>query len=384
MHRPRLLVVLGTRPEAIKMAPVIAALRKRPQVDTRVLATGQHRTLLKQDLDVFGIVPDAEIAPTGAGGALDVALARLLTGIGSVIERKRPQRVIVHGDTLTALAATLSAHLRGVPVAHVEAGLRSGDLSAPWPEEGSRRVTGVLADLHFAPTAGAVAALRAENVPSDAIHLTGNTVADALRIVQARIAAAPGLTDAVAPVLARFAGRRIVTVTVHRRENHGVALARIAEAVARLAIREDIGIVVALHPNPAVAGPLSERLRGCGRVALVRALDYPAFVRLMAASALILTDSGGVQEEAPALGVPVLVLRDRTERPEGVAAGAARIVGTDPARIVAAASGLLDDPAALGAMAVVRHCYGDGRAGERIAAILAATPGRDPAALERR
>lgn len=195
------------------MAPVVAALRERPQIDTRVLATGQHGRLLKQALHAFGIKPDAEIAPSRAAGTLDVALAHLLAAIGDTIERERPRRLVVHGDTLTTLAATLSAHLRGIPVAHVEAGLRSGDLSAPWPEEGSRRVTGVLADLHFAPTAAAAAALRGENVPAAAIHMTGNTVVDALGAIRARIAADPALTAAVEPVLARFAGKRIVTVT---------------------------------------------------------------------------------------------------------------------------------------------------------------------------
>jgi len=372
LHRPRLLVVFGTRPEAIKMAPVIEALRNYPQIDTRVLVTGQHRGLLEQALRTFGIVADVDLALMGAAATLDGQLAAMLVAIGAALERERPARVVVHGDTLTTLASTLAAHLRGVPVAHVEAGLRSGDLSAPWPEEGSRRVAGVLADLHFAPTPAAAAALRAENVPAAAIHLTGNTVADALRIVRARIAAAPAPADAVAAALARFSGRRIVTVTAHRRENQGETLAGIAEAVARLAERADLGIVVPLHPNPAVAGPLALRLRGSARIALLPALDYAAFVRLMTASTLILTDSGGVQEEAPALGVPVLVLRDVTERLEGVAAGGARIVGTDPARIVAAASALLDDPAAIGAMAVARDCHGDGHAAGRIAAILAA------------
>ncbi|VXC76774.1 putative UDP-N-acetylglucosamine 2-epimerase [Sphingomonas sp. 8AM] len=355
------------------MAPVVEALRHYPQIDTRVLVTGQHRALLEQVSRTFGIVADVDLALMGAGATLDAQLAAMLVAIGGALERERPARVVVHGDTLTTLATTLAAHLRGIPVAHVEAGLRSGNLSAPWPEEGSRRVAGVLADLHFAPGDAAVAALRAENVPAGAIHLTGNTVADALRIIQARIAVEPALADAIAPLLTRFAGRQIVTVTVHRRENHGAVLAGIAEAIARLARRADVGIVVPLHPNPVVAGPLAHRLGACARVALLPPLDYPAFVRLMAASTLILTDSGGVQEEAPALGVPVLVLRDVTERPEGVAAGAARLVGTNPARIVAAAGGLLDDPVALGAMAAVRHCYGDGHAAARIAAILAAT-----------
>jgi UDP-N-acetylglucosamine 2-epimerase (non-hydrolysing) len=371
VRNPRLLVIFGTRPEAVKMAPVVAALRAHPRIATRVLVSGQHREPLDQVLTAFGIVPDARVAMPDRAASLDERLAAMLVAIGAAIARDRPDRVLVHGDTLTTLAATLAAHLRCVPVAHVEAGLRSGDLGAPWPEEGSRRVAGVLADLHFAPTPAAAAALRAENVPAGAIHLTGNTVADALRLIRARIAARPALAAGAAAVLARFAGRRIVTVTAHRRENHGAALAAIGDAVLRLAARGDLGVVVALHPNPVVADALSAKLRAHRDVALVPALDYPSFVRLMAASTLILTDSGGVQEEAPALGVPVLVLRDVTERPEGVAAGAARLVGTDTGRIVAEARRLLDDAGAHAAMAVTRDCYGDGHAAARIAAILA-------------
>lgn len=371
MRNPRLLVIFGTRPEAVKMAPVLAALRAQPRIDTRLLVSGQHRELLDQMLGAFGIVPDEDLRVSGDERSLEGRLATMLVTIGAAIARERPDRVLVHGDTLTTLAATLAAHLRGVPVAHVEAGLRSGDLSAPWPEEGSRRVAGVLADLHFAPTPAAAAALRAENVAAEAIHMTGNTVADALRLMQARITARPALAQEAERILARFAGRRIVTVTAHRRENHGAALAAIGDALLRLAARDDIGIVVPLHPNPVVADALSDKLGTHCNVALVPALAYPSFVRLMAASTLILTDSGGVQEEAPALGVPVLVLRDRTERPEGIAAGGARLIGTDAARIVTEASALLDDGDAHAAMAVPRLCYGDGHAATRIAAILA-------------
>ncbi|WP_294195201.1 UDP-N-acetylglucosamine 2-epimerase (non-hydrolyzing) [uncultured Sphingomonas sp.] len=370
MRRPRLLVIFGTRPEAVKMAPVIAALRERPDIETHVLVTGQHRALLDQALAAFGIVPDIDLDLMCAGRPLEASAAAMLGAIGDVIVREAPDRVVVHGDTLTTLAATLAAHLRRVPVAHVEAGLRSGDLSAPWPEEGSRRVAGVLSDLHFAPTPAAVTALRKENVSPGSIHLTGNTIVDALRRMRARIAADPMLAAGAEPVLDRFSGKRIVTVTVHRRENHGASLAAIAHALLRLADRGDVGVVVALHPNPVVADALSARLAAHPSIALAPAFDYPAFVRLMAASAVILTDSGGVQEEAPALGVPVLVVRDVTERPEGVAAGAVRLIGTDAARIVAETATLLDDPVAHAAMAVARDCYGDGHAGERIAAIL--------------
>ncbi len=373
--RPRLLAILGTRPEAVKMAPVIVALRRHAQIDTRVLVTGQHRDLLDGPLATFGIVPDIDLDLMRAGRPLDATLATMLVAIGAALERERPDRVVVHGDTLTKLSATLAAHLRGIPVAHVEAGLRSGDLTAPWPEEGSRRVGGVLADLHFAPTAAAAAALRSENVPAAAIHVTGNTVVDALRMIRERLAEVPELGGEAASILACCAGRRIVTATVHRRENHGAALDGIATALARLAARGDVKVVVPVHPHPAVASVLRERLGKDAGVLLVPPLDYPAFVRLMAASTLILTDSGGVQEEAPALGVPVLVLRAATERPEGVAAGAVRLVGTDPDLVTAAACRLLDDPADHAAMAVARDCYGDGRAGTRIADLLVrATP----------
>ena len=370
VRRPRLLVIVGTRPEVVKMAPVIAALRARPALDTRVLVTGQHRALLDQALAAFGIVPDIDLDLMREGQTLEGALAAMLVAIGAVLDRERPDRVLVHGDTLTMLAGTLAAHLRGLRVAHVEAGLRSGNLSAPWPEEASRRIGGAIADLHFAPTAAAVSALLRESVPEHAVHLTGNTVADALRMMRARLSADPLLGGSISSTLTRSAGQRIVTVTMHRRENHGAPLRGVAVALAQLARRGDCVVVVPLHPNPAVAAVLREVLGAQPAVTLVPALDYPAFVRLMSASTLILTDSGGVQEEAPTLGVPVLVLRDVTERPEGLAAGAVRLVGTDPERIVATASELLDDPDAYAAMAVARDCYGDGHAATRIADVL--------------
>lgn len=369
MPPSRLLIVFGTRPEAVKMAPVVSALRALANIDARVLVTGQHRALLDSALAAFGIAPDLDLRVARGEGALDQQLAAMLVAIGAALDRERPARVLVHGDTLTALAATLAAHLRRVPVAHVEAGLRSGNLSSPWPEEGSRRITGVLADLHFAPTQAAADALRRENVPADTIHVTGNTVADALRMMRARIAARPGLAEVAGGILARFPGRAIVTATAHRRENWP-RIPAIAAALARIATRADVAIVVPLHPNPRVTDPLTRALGTLPNVALVPALDYPNFVRLMAASTLILTDSGGVQEEAPALGVPVLVLRDVTERIEGVAAGSVRLVGTDPDAIVAQATALLDAPITT----IPRHLYGDGHAAERIAAILAAQP----------
>ena len=375
MTRPRILVVFGTRPEAIKMAPVVHALRGHAGLDTRVIVTGQHRALLDQVLDAFGIAPDVDLNLMRDGQSLDALAAALLTGLGAVFDREAPARVLVHGDTLTTLAATLAAHFRRLPVGHVEAGLRSGDLHAPWPEEGNRRIAGALADLHFAPTDAAAAALRRENVAAAAIHVTGNTVADALRLMRARIAAGTARATTAEALLARCAGRRIVTVTAHRRENLGERLAAIAAAITRIADRDDVRVVVPLHPNPHVADVLARTIGAHPHVAAVPALGYADFVRLMAASTLVLTDSGGVQEEAPALGVPVLVMRDVTERHEGVASGGARLVGTDSDAIVAQVAALLDDGTARARMAVVRHPYGDGHAATRIAAIVARAHG---------
>lgn len=371
MSRPRLLLVVGTRPEALKIAPVVNVLREGDACAARFAVTGQHRALLDQALAAFGIVPDIDLNVRRDDASLDGLAAALLTAIGAMLDRERPDRVVVHGDTLTTMAATLAGYWRRIPVAHVEAGLRSGDLNAPWPEEGSRRTVSTLADLHFAPTAAAAAALRRENVPAAAIHVTGNTVIDALFLMRERIAAHPALAAALDPVVARAAGKRIVTVTVHRRENWGDALARIMAAVTRIADRGDAMVVVPLHANPTLRRAVVAALGAHPGVTLVPALDYPSFVRLMIASAVIVTDSGGVQEEAPALGTPVLVLRDRTERPEGVAAGAARLVGTDADTIVAQVARLLDDPAACAAMSAARLPYGDGHAAARIAAILA-------------
>lgn len=366
---PRILTVFGTRPEAIKMAPVVAALRGRGTMDVRVAVTAQHRAMLDQVLAIFGIVPDVDLDLMQAGQSLDALAARILTGFGATLDAERPDRILVHGDTLTTMAATLAAYFRRIPVAHVEAGLRSGDLLSPWPEEGNRRVTGAIADLHFAPTPQAAAALRAENVPDAAIHVTGNTVIDALLAMRDRLARQPALAAGLDPLAARFAGKRIVAVTSHRRENWGQGMARAAAALARVADRADTAVIFPVHPNPQVRAAMAP-LAGHPNVALIDPLDYPHFVRLMQMADVMLTDSGGVQEEAPGLGTPVLVMRDTTERPEGIAAGTAKLVGTDPDRIVNHIFALLDDDDAHAAMARSHNPYGDGRAAQRIARIV--------------
>ena len=370
---PRILVTFGTRPEAIKMFPVVAALRETGRFDVRVVVTAQHRELLDSVLALAGLVPDVDLDLMQPDQSLDALSSRLITRFGQVLDELRPDRVLVHGDTLTTMMASLACYFRRIPVGHVEAGLRSGDIYSPWPEEVNRKVTGVIADLHFAPTQTAAAALRAENIAESGIHVTGNTVIDALLFAQGRIAADPALAPAIAPLKARFSGKRIIAVTAHRRENFGAGMAQIAQALQRLAARDDVAIIYPLHPNPNVGGVMQPALAGRANIALINPLDYLDFVAMMAASDIVLTDSGGIQEEAPSLGKPVLVMRDTTERPEGVAAGTAKLVGADAAVIVAETSRLLDDPAAYEAMSRAHNPYGDGTASRQIATIIAGT-----------
>jgi UDP-N-acetylglucosamine 2-epimerase (non-hydrolysing) len=374
---PRILVTFGTRPEAIKMFPVVTALKATGQFDVRVAVTAQHREMLDQVLDLAGITPDIDLDLMQAGQSLDALAARIVTRFGAVLDDEKPARVLVHGDTLTTMMTSLACYFRRIPVGHVEAGLRSGDIYAPWPEEVNRKVTGVIADMHFAPTETAAAALRSENVPESAIHITGNTVIDALLAARGQIAANPALAPVIAPVLERFKGKRIIAVTAHRRENFGAGMQQIAQALQMLAAREDTAIIYPVHPNPEVAGVMRSALQDHRDIALIDPLDYLNFVAMMQAATVMLTDSGGIQEEAPALGIPVLVMRDTTERPEGIAAGTARLVGADTMRIVAEASRLLDDPCTHQAMAQAHNPYGDGNASHRIADIIAASFGTD-------
>ena len=367
--RPRILVVFGTRPEAIKLFPLIHALR-RTDADVRVCVTGQHREMLDQVLEIARIVPDHDLDLMLPNQSLDMLTSRLLTELGKVMDADRPDRVVVQGDTATAMVGALTAYYRKIPVAHVEAGLRSGNIYHPWPEEVNRKVVGAIADLHFAPTETSRDALLAENVPAERIHVTGNTVIDALIETRARVDSDATLASTIAPIAARFAGKRIVAVTTHRRENFGDGLKSVAQAVRRIADRPDVAVIFPVHPNPNVRGPMSEVLGGIDNIAMIDPLDYPNFVRLLSLCHFVMTDSGGVQEEAPALAKPVLVMRETTERPEGVAAGTAKLVGNDEEVIVTEASRLLDDKAAYEAMARAHNPFGDGRSSERIARII--------------
>lgn len=368
----RLLLVLGTRPEAIKLFPVARALAGTPGIHLRCCATGQHGAMLDQILAQLGLAPDIRLAVGAPGQSLDRLTMRLIEAVGAVLDAERPDRVIVQGDTCTAMATALAAHHRRIPVGHVEAGLRSGDLLQPWPEEGNRRLITQLADRHWAPTRVAAEALMRAGVDPATIRVTGNTVIDALHGMADRLGAEPGLAGRLDPVLATMAGRRMILATMHRREHWDGGLVRIAGALVRIADRGDVGVLLPLHANPAIHAAIGPVLAAHPAIVMVPALDYPCFVRAMQACHIVLTDSGGVQEEAPALGKPVLVLRDTTERPEGVAAGTARLIGTDPDRIVRETARLLDDPATYAAMARAHSPYGDGQAAARIAADVAA------------
>lgn len=366
------MVVFGTRPEAIKMAPVVAALRAQPGIEVQVVVTAQHRQMLDQVLELFAIEPDDDLDLMAPNQRLPDLFARILTGLTTVLERRKPDLVLVHGDTSTTLAASLAAFLARIPVGHVEAGLRTGNMQSPWPEEANRRLTSPLASLHFAPTDTSATNLAAENI-SAGVHVTGNTVVDALLQVSARIDADPSLAaslDATLPAL--DSGKRLLLVTGHRRESFGRGFEQVCLALRTLAARGDVEIVYPVHLNPNVQEPVNRILGGVDAVHLVPPLDYLPFVRLMGRAHLILTDSGGIQEEAPSLGKPVLVLRDTTERPEAVEAGTVRLVGTDADTIVAQASQLLDDDDAHARMARAHNPYGDGKAAGRIAAIAAA------------
>ena len=367
----RILVVFGTRPEAIKLWPVLAAL-SRAGVRPVVCVTGQHRDLLAQTLPLLGIVPDFDLRLMDAA-ASPAALADLMAErVAWVIAKVRPDWVVVQGDTTSALAASLAAAVGGVPLAHVEAGLRTFDRSAPWPEEGNRCEIGRLADLHFAPTSRAATNLQAEGVAEDAIVVTGNTAIDALHAMLGRLDAEPDLLRSSLAEADVGVGKRIIVLTGHRRENFGDGFRHVAAAARRIALRGDVDVVMPVHPNPSL-GDFVELLRDVPGVRLLPPLSYSACVALLRRAFLIITDSGGLQEEAPALGIPLLVTRASTERPEAIDCGAARLVGTNADAIADAANALLDDPAAYAAMARIRSPFGDGRAAGRIVGRLLAS-----------
>lgn len=361
----RVMVVMGTRPEAIKLCPVIARLRGEPRVfETCVAITHQHEQMLDQVLDVFEVRPDFDLRLMRDNQTLNQVAWMLLRKFDPLLTKVRPDVVVVQGDTVTACMAGVASFYRGVPVAHVEAGLRTGNDQSPYPEEMNRRLLGVLASFHFAPTSRAVASLQGEGVPADRIYLTGNTVVDALHTILAR-----DLPTSSWAQLDR--SRRLLLVTAHRRENFGVPLRAICEALRILVEQNaDIEVIYPVHLNPNVRATVFGLLAGKARIHLLEPLDYPSFVHLMNQSVLILTDSGGIQEEAPCLGKPVLVLRSHTERPEVLEAGVGELVGTDAATIVRAAQRLLDDPDQYRRRAQVASLFGDGRASERIVKVL--------------
>ena len=366
----KIMVIFGTRPEAIKLFPIIKALKAQRKIACEVLVTAQHREMLDQVLAISGIVPDHDLDLMQPGQSLDALTARLLEAIGSVLDKAKPDRVIVQGDTATAMVGALAAYYRKIPVSHVEAGLRSYDIYQPWPEEVNRKIVSTIADQHFAPTSVSAAALKAEAVPDNRIFITGNTVIDALHWVTDRISHRPELAADLAELEARFAGRKIIGITTHRRENFGDGMENIAAAIRAIAARDDVACIFPVHLNPNVRKVMDKALGNLANVALIEPLDYPHFARLLSISHIMLTDSGGVQEEAPALGKPVLVMRDTTERPEGVTAGTAKLIGTDKDRIISEIFTLLDDGAAYSAMARAHNPFGDGKASQRIAEII--------------
>ena len=326
--------------------------------------------MLDSVLEIAGITPDYDLNLMKPNQSLDELTAAALTGIGTVIDKVKPDWVVVQGDTTTVMAGAIAAYHRQIPVCHVEAGLRSGDIYRPWPEEVNRKVVGSFATLHCAPTDTAANALRAENVDPDKIHVTGNTVIDALHWVTKEVSAKPKLASGLAEIEARFADRRIIGMTSHRRENFGDGMAAIASAVKQIATREDVAIVFPVHLNPNVRSVMNAELSGLDNVALIEPLDYPHFARLLDIAHIMLTDSGGVQEEAPALGKPVLVMRETTERPEGVSAGTAKLVGTNADVIVQEVNSLLDNEEAYKRMARAHNPFGDGHAAQRICELL--------------
>lgn len=354
--------VVGTRPECVKMAPVIVALRRQQWADVRVVSTGQHRELVSQTLGIFGIIPDIDLDLMQANQTLSSLTARVITAFDAVIETNRPDLVLVQGDTTTVMACALVCFYRNIKVGHVEAGLRTGDITTPFPEEMNRRMAGLVANIHFAPTERARDNLLREGIDPRHVHLTGNTVIDALLNVAAR----PNLPqfETIQP------GNRLVFVTAHRRENFGAPLERICKSISNLVDKySNLEFIYPVHPNPNVRNIVFKELSNIPRVHLADPLDYVNVVAAIKSADIVMTDSGGIQEEAPALGKPVLVLRSETERPEAVEAGVAILVGTDVKKIVYEVSRLVDDVSYYRSIARGVSPYGDGHAADRISQI---------------
>ena len=368
--RLKVLSVFGTRPEAIKMAPVVKAMCHAEGLETKVCVTGQHREMLDQVLELFAIKPDYDLNLMKAGQTLGDITSAVLAGLTPVFDDFKPDIVLVHGDTTTSLAASLAGYYHKVSVGHVEAGLRTGDIYSPWPEEVNRKVAGAISELHFAPTDRARQNLMSEAVDPKNIFVTGNTVIDALHEVVGRVNQDETINGMMQQKVPIPEGHRVILVTGHRRESFGTGFLRICAALKALADRGDTTVIYPVHLNPNVRGPVEEALGTHPDIKLIAPQDYLPFVWLMNRADLILTDSGGVQEEAPSLGKPVLVMRDTTERPEAVDAGTVRLVGTDDKIIVAQAERLLDDKAAYDKMSFAHNPYGDGKAAGRIVEAL--------------
>ncbi len=363
----KILIVFGTRPEAIKLAPLIIALKNHPQFETKVCVTAQHRQMLDQVLELFEIKPDFDLNLMRPDQDLTDITTSVLLGLRDVFSQYEADRLIVQGDTTTTFAASLAAHYQKIRIAHVEAGLRTGNLFSPWPEEANRKITSAMTDLHFAPTQASADNLLKENVDPSHIHVTGNTVIDALFQVIDKIEGDTALQQSLNQCLPKLdENKKMILVTGHRRESFGDGFENICKAIATLAERDDVEIVYPVHLNPNVQEPVNRILGNIPNIHLIEPLDYLPFVHLMNQATIILTDSGGVQEEAPSLGKPVLVLRDTTERPEAVDIGTVKLVGTQSDTIIMEANHLLDDKASYEKMSKAHNPYGDGKAVERI------------------
>ena len=370
----KVLTVFGTRPEAIKMAPLVQALYAHPEIDAKVCVTAQHREMLDQVLELFEIEPDFDLNIMVPGQTLTDVTTNILKGMESVLHECKPDAVLVHGDTTTTLSTTLAAFYQQIPVGHVEAGLRTGNLYSPWPEEANRKVTGALARWHFAPTEKSQNNLLAESVDPETVVITGNTVIDALLEVKEKIENNDSLKQEISQQFDFLSDQKMILVTGHRRESFGGGFERICEALANIAKNyPDVQVVYPVHLNPNVREPVNRLLKGIDNIHLIEPLDYLPFVYLMDKAHIILTDSGGIQEEAPSLGKPVLVMRDTTERPEAVDAGTVKLVGTNPSTIFDTIATLLDHQSAYEKMSRAHNPYGDGRACGRIIEALLAT-----------
>ncbi len=371
MTSRKVMVVFGTRPEAIKMAPLVTELKRTEGIETIVAVTAQHRQMLDQVLELFEIVPDEDLNVMQPGQTLSGLTSRIVQGMEQVIAKHKPDIVLVHGDTTTTFATSLAAFYQRTAIGHVEAGLRTGNIYSPWPEEANRKLTGALTSIHFAPTEKSAANLLAENVDPATIHVTGNTVIDALLTVVDKIDTDAQLSTRLAEKFPFLdASKRLVLVTGHRRENFGDGFEQICRALKEIAARGDTQVVYPVHLNPNVQEPVNRILAGQENVYLIDPLDYLPFVYLMSRSHIIVTDSGGIQEEAPSLGKPVLVMRDTTERPEAVDAGTVKLVGTDADRIIAEVNDLLDNEQTYRKMSLAHNPYGDGNTSKRICNII--------------